>query len=143
MASCQTSGFNVLHPEGRGTHSATLNRETLLSLGWTEDHNLCLMPQYFRGRDDVVANSESPQPALIHRANSPSGCSGQDMPSVELKYYSSNLTTADVLLPGPRSHGSGHSHLSSVMGSSGPIRIPASRSGEKDVQLFCSRKGHG
>ena len=58
------------------------------------------------------------------------------MPSVELKYYSSNLPTADVLLPGPRSHGSGHSHLSSVMGSSGPIRVPASRSGEKDVQLF-------
>ena len=42
-----------------GTHSAALNREAQLTLQWAEDHNVVLMPQYVRGRDNVVADALS------------------------------------------------------------------------------------
>ena len=52
------TAVSYLLKEG-GTHSVSLNREAQLTLQWAEDHNVRLIPQYIRGKDNVVADALS------------------------------------------------------------------------------------
>ena len=58
ILSDNTSAVAYILKEG-GTRSAALNQEAQLILSWAEAHRVRLLPQYVRGKDNVIADALS------------------------------------------------------------------------------------